>query len=259
MKAAAIERRMEIFNVVTSQGKARVEELAARFNVSSVTIRSDLTFLEENGYIVRSHGAAIPNTGVIAELSVHEKRHRNSGVKSQIGLAAAKLIHSGDAVILDSGTTTREIAGHLRGLENVVVMTNGLDVAVELVSSPGIEVVCTGGVLRKSAMSFSGSQAEACLKNFCFDKVFLGVDGFDLRAGITTHNEQEASLNRLMCEISDQVIAVADSTKFGKRGYHMIRDFTDIDILVTDSGVPEEYVERLREAHVEVIIAEKEK
>lgn len=80
-----------------------------------------------------------------------------------------------------------------------------------------------------------------------------------MRAGITTHNEQEASLNRLMCEISDQVIAVADSTKFGKRGYHMIRDFADIDILVTDSGIPDEYVERLREAHVEVIIAEKEK
>lgn len=256
---AAIERRMEIFDLVTQQGKARVEDLAERFNVSSVTIRSDLSFLEKKGYIVRSHGSAIPNTGVIAELTVNEKRRRNSGVKSLIGQAAAKLIKNGDTVILDSGTTTREIASNLKSVENVVVMTNGLDVAMELASAPNVEVLISGGVLRKSAMSFSGSQAEASLKNFRFDKVFLGVDGFDLRVGITTHNEQEASLNRLMCEISEQVIAVADSTKFGIRSCHMIREFGDIDILVTDSDIPEEYVQRLREMRIEVIIAEKEK
>lgn len=122
---AAIERRMEILEVITRQGKARVEDLAERFNVSSVTIRSDLSFLEKNGYIVRSHGSAIPNVGVIAELTVNEKSRRNSDVKSLIGRAAAKLINNGDTVILDSGTTTREIAANLKSVENVVVMTNG--------------------------------------------------------------------------------------------------------------------------------------
>ncbi|MEC6814577.1 transcriptional repressor AgaR [Photobacterium toruni] len=255
---SAIERRMEIVNVVNLEGKARVEDLAEKFNVSSVTIRSDLSFLEKNGYVVRSHGAAIPNSGVIAELTIHEKRRHNAGVKSLLGQAAAKLIHHGDTVILDSGTTTREIAASLKSMENVVVMTNGLDVAMELASAPGVEVLMSGGVLRKEALSFSGSQAEAGLKNFCFDKVFLGVDGFDLRAGITTHSEQEASLNRLMCEISEQVIAVADSTKFGKRSCHMIREFGNIDILVTDAGIPEDYLAGLREMKVEVIIVEKE-
>ena len=255
---SAIERRMEIVNVVNLEGKARVEDLAEKFNVSSVTIRSDLSFLEKNGYVVRSHGAAIPNSGVIAELTIHEKRRHNAGVKSLLGQAAAKLIHHGDTVILDSGTTTREIAASLKSMENVVVMTNGLDVAMELASAPGVEVLMSGGVLRKEALSFSGSQAEAGLKNLCFDKVFLGVDGFDLRAGITTHSEQEASLNRLMCEISEQVIAVADSTKFGKRSCHMIREFGNIDILVTDAGIPEDYLAGLREMKVEVIIVEKE-
>jgi len=249
---------MEIVNVVNRDGKARVEDLAAQFDVSSVTIRSDLSFLEKNGYVVRSHGAAIPNTGVIAELTVHEKRRQNAGIKSLIGQAAAKLIESGDTVILDSGTTTREIATSLKSLEDVVVMTNGLDVAMELASAPGIEVLMSGGVLRKNALSFSGSQAEHSLKNYRFDKVFLGVDGFDLRAGITTHNEQEASLNRLMCEISEQIIAVADSSKFGKRSCHMIREFGNIDILVTDSDIPEDYVQGLREMKVDVIIVEKE-
>lgn len=213
---------------------------------------------KKNGYVVRSHGAAIPNTGVIAELTVHEKRRQNTGVKSLIGQAAAKLIESGDTVILDSGTTTREIATSLKSLEDVVVMTNGLDVAMELASAPGVEVLMSGGVLRKNALSFSGSQAEYSLKNYRFDKVFLGVDGFDLRAGITTHSEQEASLNRLMCEISEQVIAVADSSKFGKRSCYMIREFGNIDILVTDSDIPEDYVQGLREMKVEVIIVDKE-
>ncbi|EGQ9818354.1 DeoR/GlpR transcriptional regulator [Vibrio parahaemolyticus] len=255
---SAVERRMEIVNVVNRDGKARVEDLAAQFDVSSVTIRSDLSLLEKNGYVVRSHGAAIPNTGVIAELTVHEKRRQNTGVKSLIGQAAAKLIESGDTVILDSGTTTREIATSLKSLEDVVVMTNGLDVAMELASAPGVEVLMSGGVLRKNALSFSGSQAEYSLKNYRFDKVFLGVDGFDLRAGITTHSEQEASLNRLMCEISEQVIAVADSSKFGKRSCYMIREFGNIDILVTDSDIPEDYVQGLREMKVEVIIVDKE-
>lgn len=251
---SAIERRMEIVNMVNLNGKARVEDLAENFNVSSVTIRSDLSFLEKNGYVIRSHGFAIPNSGAIAELTVHEKRRQNAGVKLCIGKEAAKLINNGDTIILDSGTTTREIASSLKNLEDVVVMTNGLDVAMELVSAPGVEVLMSGGLLRKNALSFSGSQAEASLKNYRFDKFFLGVDGFDLRAGITTHNEQEASLNRLMCDISEQVIAVADSTKFGIRSCHMIREFGNIDILVTDSDIPEDYLYSLREMKVEVII-----
>lgn len=120
---------MEIFNIVTQQGKARVEDLAED-SMSQVSPFVVTWVFRENGYIVRSHGSAIPNTGVIAELTVHEKRRRNSGVKSLIGQAAAKLINSGDTVILDSGTTTREIAANLRSVENVVVMTNGLDVAM---------------------------------------------------------------------------------------------------------------------------------
>lgn len=208
---AAVERRMEILDMVNQQGKTRVEDLAELFKVSSVTIRSDLSFLEKNGYIVRSHGAAIPNTGFIAELSIHEKRGQNAGIKTLIGKAAATLIKDGDTVILDSGTTTREIATHLKSRENVVVMTNGLDVAMELANTTGVEVLMTGGVLRKSALSFSGSQAENSLRNYRFDKVFLGVDGFDLRVGITTHNEQEASLNRLMCDISETIILILNS------------------------------------------------
>lgn len=255
---SAVERRTEIVNIVNLNGKARVEDLANQFNVSSVTIRSDLSFLEKNGYVIRSHGIAIPNSGIVAEFTVQEKRRQNVGVKSFIAKAAAKLIENGDTVIIDSGTTTRELASNLKKLENVVVMTSGLDVAMELVSAPGVDVLMSGGSLRKKALSFSGSQAEASMKNHRFDKVFLGVDGFDLKAGITTHNEQEANLNRLMCDISEKIIVITDSTKFGRSSCHLIREIGNIDILVTDSNIPDAYLQHLRDRNVEVIIVEED-
>ena len=254
---SAIERRMEIVEIINKEGKARVEDLSERFGVSTVTIRSDLSFLEKKGHVVRSHGSAIQNNGAIAELSVQEKRRHNAGLKSVLGRAAAKLVEDGESILLDSGTTTREVAVHLNPAYRGVVMTNGLDIALELSSLPNMEVLVTGGVLRSNALSFVGSQAESSLKNYRFNKVFLGVDGFDLRAGITTHNEQEASLNRLMCEISDEVIAIADSSKFGKRSCHMIRECDHIDTLITDSGIPDEYLEHLKSMKVNVIVVDK--
>lgn len=253
---SAIERRMEILNIVNTDGKARVDELSHLFDVSSVTIRGDLTFLEGKGHIIRSHGSAISNVGMIAELSVQEKCRQNVKVKSKIGSAAVKFIANGDSIIIDSGSTSKEIAASLNGIDNVVVMTNGLDIAITLADVEGVEVLMTGGSLRKKALSFSGYQAEQGLNNYCFDKLFLGVDGFDLRAGITTHNAQEASINRLMCERSEQIIAVADSSKFGRRSCHMIRAFGDIDVLITDAGIPSEYVDKLRSMQVEVIIVD---
>lgn len=253
---SAVERRTEILDIVNRDGKARVDELSDLFDVSLVTIRCDLTFLEGKGHIIRSHGAAISKVGVIAELSVQDKCRQNVEAKSKIGAAAVKLIANGDSIIIDSGSTSKEIAASLGGVDNVVVMTNGLDIATTLAEVDGIEVLMTGGSLRKNALSFSGSQAEQGLNNYCFDKLFLGVDGFDLRAGITTHNAQEASLNRLMCDSSEQVIAVADSSKFGRRSCHMIRAFGDIDVLITDTGIPSEYVDKLRSMQVEVIIVD---
>lgn len=255
---SAIERRMEIVELINQQNSMRVEELAEIFSVSAVTIRQDLSFLEKNGYIVRSHGGAIPNRGMIAELSNHEKRQQNSGIKAKIGKAALTFIQNDDAIILDSGTTTREIAIGLKNtaLTQLLVMTNGLDIAIELADTNSVDVLMTGGKLRKNALSFSGPQAERDLEHYHFNTFFLGVDGFDLQAGITTHNEQEASLNKKMCEISNRVIAVTDSSKFGKQSCHVIRKFAEIDVLITDSGIPAEYLNAFQEQGVEVVIVD---
>jgi DeoR family transcriptional regulator of aga operon len=252
----ALERRTEIYEIVRRDRKKGVNELSDMFKVSCVTIRSDLRILEENGYILRSNGAAMPNVGLVTELHIKEKQTLNCEIKRKIGKVAASLIHEDDSVIIDSGTTTKEIVPFLKHVKNITVMTNGLDIAVDLSSINDINVLMPGGKLRKDALSFCGSQAEQSLKNYSFRKFFLGVDGFDLRAGITTHNEQEASLNRLMCDISAEVIALADSSKFNKHSCHMIRAFGDIDILISDSGIPQEYVKKLCDMGVEVIIVD---
>ncbi|KGQ70933.1 transcriptional regulator [Chelonobacter oris] len=254
---STVERRAQIVQLVNTQGSLRVETLAQLCAVSSVTIRSDLSYLQKQGLLVRSHGFALPNNRMIRELSIKEKRNQHTEIKSLIGQAAVKLIHDGESVILDSGTTTKEIAANMQHLNNVVVMTSGLDVAMELVAADGVQVRMPGGMLRKNALSFSGHSAEKSLENYVFDKVFLGVDGYDLKSGITTHNEQEANLNRLMCDISAQIIVVTDSSKFGKHSFHVIRDFAGIDMLVTDNDIPPDYLQAFEAQGVKVILVNK--
>lgn len=251
---SAVERRAEILALLQQVGSQRVELLAQQFGVSAVTIRSDLNTLEQQGFITRSHGFAVLNSRLIAELSIADKRNHSPELKQRIGELASTLLQNGEKVIFDSGTTTKAIVSHIGDL-NLTVLTNGLDVAMELVPCPNVEVRLTGGVLRKNAMSFSGVMADNNLRQYRFDKLFLGVDGFDLQKGITTFNEQEAQLNRLMCEAANQVIVVADSSKFGQYSDYVICAVNQIDVLVTDDKLPNNYKTYLENAGVQVLIA----
>ncbi|MCK3657032.1 transcriptional regulator [Pasteurellaceae bacterium Macca] len=251
---SSMERRADILVFLQERGSCRVEELARLFEVSTVTIRSDLNALEQQGYLTRSHGFAVLNSRLIAELSIADKRHNHPERKQQIGQLAASLLKEGERIILDSGTTTKAIVSHIGDL-SLTVLTNGLDVATELLVCPNVEIRLTGGVLRRNAMSFSGVMADNNLRHYRFHKVFLGVDGFDLHKGVTTFNEQEAQLNRLMCEAADQVIVVADSSKFGQYSHFVICPANQIDVLVTDSNIPANYRESLEEMGVTVLIA----
>lgn len=251
---SSVERRADILSFLQQVGSSRVEALAQRFGVSSVTIRSDLNHLEIQGHIIRSHGFAVLNSRLIAELSITDKRHHFPELKSRIGKKAASLLRQGDRIILDSGTTTKAIVSYIGDL-GLTILTNGLDLAMELVNCPNVEIRMTGGVLRKNAMSFSGVMAENNMGYYRFDKMFLGVDGFDLQKGVTTFNEQEAHLNRLMCAAAEQVIVVTDSSKFGQYSDNVICQANQIDVLVTDDNLPHNYREYLENAGVEVWIA----
>ncbi|MCJ8319983.1 MAG: transcriptional repressor AgaR [Colwellia sp.] len=253
---SSIERHNEILHLANKDGKVSVDTLASIYGVSTVTIRNDLNNLDRRGLLVRSRGGAIYPTELAKELSIGQKHSRNQKIKKKIALATVMLINNGDAVILDSGTTTEEIALELRNHKQLKVLTNGLNVATKLAQIDDIEIMVTGGTLRQKSLSFFDGNAENSFRHCHFDMVILGVDGFDLNAGITTHFSQEASLNRLMCEKSSQIIAVTDSSKFGKRGCYIVQPLNNIDIVITDKGIPSSYIDAFAIAGIQLIVVD---
>lgn len=253
---STIERRQQIVQEAQQTGKVLVDQLARDFNVSTVTIRSDLNELDANGLLVRCRGGAIASTKLTKELSVRERYKKHSSVKERLGRAAAELIQPGESIILDAGTTTEEVAHCLNEHDHLMVMTNGLNIATALSDVDGVEISITGGVLRKKSMSFYGRAAEESLRHMHFNKVILGVDSFDLKVGITTYFEPEASLNRLMCDISTEIIAVTDSSKFDHHGFHVICPWKEITTLVTDSHISKEYIDAFSAAGVKLCIVD---
>ncbi|EHO4504912.1 DeoR family transcriptional regulator [Salmonella enterica] len=250
------ERRELIIQRLRQQGSVQVSDLSVLFGVSTVTIRNDLAFLEKQGIAVRAYGGALicdSNTSGI-EPSVEDKSSLNTALKRSIARAAVELIKPGHRVILDSGTTTYEIARLMRKHTDVIAMTNGMNVANALLEAEGVELLMTGGHLRRQSLSFYGDQAEHSLQNYHFDMLFLGVDAIDLERGISTHNEDEARLNRRMCEVAERIIVVTDSSKFDRSSLHKIIDTQRIDMIIVDEGIPVESLEGLRNSGIDVIL-----
>jgi DeoR family transcriptional regulator of aga operon len=250
------ERREQIIQRLRQQGSVQVNDLSTLFGVSTVTIRNDLAFLEKQGIAVRAYGGALICDGnaPATEPSVEDKSALNTGLKRGIALAAADMIKPGHRVILDSGTTTYEIARMMTQHQDVIVMTNGMNVANALLDAEGVELLMTGGHLRRQSQSFYGDQAEQSLQNYHFDILFLGVDAIDLERGVSTHNEDEARLNRRMCEVAERIIVVTDSSKFNRLSLHKIIDTQRIDMIITDEGIPVESLHGLQKSGIDVLL-----
>jgi DeoR family transcriptional regulator of aga operon len=188
-------------------------------------------------------------------LRLKETLHR--GEKIRIGRAAADLVHPNEVIILDSGTTTAEVARQLKAkkLQPLTIITNALNIASDLMDASGISVMVVGGLMRPVSGSFVGPQAEAMLREFHADRLFLAVDGFDLEIGASTPDVFEAQLNGLMMQVAKEVNIVADSSKLGRRSVSRIGPLERINRLITDSRAPANFVEQLRNKGVEVLIA----
>ncbi|HGT6031496.1 TPA: aga operon transcriptional regulator AgaR, partial [Escherichia coli] len=208
------------------------------------------------GIAVRAYGGALicDSTTPSVEPSVEDKSALNTAMKRSVAKAAVELIQPGHRVLLDSWTTTFEIARLMRKHTDVIAMTNGMNVANALLEAEGVELLMTGGHLRRQSQSFYGDQAEQSLQNYHFDMLFLGVDAIDLERGVSTHNEDEARLNRRMCEVAERIIVVTDSSKFNRSSLHKIIDTQRIDMIIVDEGIPADSLEGLRKAGVEVIL-----
>lgn len=248
------QRRENIVRLLKEHGSVQVPALAEKFKISTVTVRKDLRFLETKGIATRSYGGAMLKDSNIVEteITIDAKECLHAKEKASIGKLAASLVEPGDSIILDSGTTTLQVASHLKN-KNITVVTNGLNVVNELSQSESLNVMLLGGTLRQKNMSFFGSHAENALRDLHVDKLFLGVDGFNMERGITTHFEAEAILNRLMCKIASEVIVVTDSSKFGHMCLHKIVEPSAVSKIVTDANIPQDYLQRLKQLGIEVI------
>lgn len=248
------KRHQLIINKLNKEGYVNVSELSRELNVSTVTIRKDLKFLEDKKLLFRSHGSATPQNPYIADRHVNEKEKMQVLQKQQIAMKAISLLEVNDSIILASGTTINELSAQIQPLEGLTVICSSLIASRNLNLKGEVDVIQLGGMVRRSSSSVIGPHAERMLEGFNCSKLFLGVDGVDPDYGFTTTNAMEASLNQKMIEAAQRIIVLADSTKFGRRGFGKICDTERVDIVITDIEAPEQVIKRLREKGVEIIV-----
>jgi DeoR/GlpR family transcriptional regulator of sugar metabolism len=249
------ERRRAILDVIGANGRTTIAELVEQFGISAVTARTDLDALASIGAVVRSHGGAVRCQEATHDYPVTFKIGLHRPEKARIGQAAAQLVQPNETIILDSGTTTWEIARHLKTmkLRGLTVITNALNIASELADEPGICLIMIGGVLRQISFSFVGPQAEAMLREMHADRFFLAVDGLDLNIGPSTPDVLEAQLNSRMIDAAKETTVVADSSKLGRRSVSRISSIEKLSRLITDTRAPADFVKQLEEKGLEVL------
>lgn len=240
------ERRQHILELIQNQGRALVSDLSEQLNISQITIRKDLDYLQSKGVIQRSHGGALRiQSSALIDPSLQEKKKHNFREKERIAAAATKMVEEGQCIILDSGTTTTAVAERLKRFKQLTIITNAVNIAAELAGTD-FEVILVGGTMRKNSFSLVGPLAEDNLEEMHADILFLGVDGFDLEVGITTPNFLESRVNRAMVKAARHVVAVCDSSKFSRRSLSRIVPPEAIHHVITDQNLPKDTQEALR-------------
>ena len=237
------------------QSSVQVSELAELLNVSSVTIRKYLTELEKNGRLYRSHGKAILINPFANNRSVNEKESLNAEEKQLIGMEAAQLVVPNDSILLASGTTIHALARNLRPADKLTVVSASLQATEFLAENENIDIIQIGGNVRHSSLSVVGQYSEMILRSCSFSKLFLGVDGIDLEFGISTTDMREAELNREMIHTAQKTIVLADSSKFGRRGFARICGMDDVDMIITDAHVSPTIAAAIEELGIDLVIA----
>ena len=249
------ERHQLIIDTLMKHESIQVSDLSSLLDVSTVTIRKDLTELEKGNKLYRSHGKAILINPYVNNRSVNEKEKLCPDEKKLIGKRAASLITKDDSIIIASGTTVRAFARCIRPINRLTVISASLQVSEILAGNEAIDIVQLGGSLRMSSLSVVGKYAESPLSEFSCSKLFLGVDGIDLDFGITTTDIREADLNKVMMHTAQKTIVLADSTKFRRRGFSKIANMEEIDLVITDANIPDKIVQRIEELGIELVIA----
>jgi len=249
------ERKRSIVEFVERHSRGSVQELSQEMGVSESTVRRDLKELEEARLLKRTHGGAVSLQSVNFEAAIADKEDRFLEEKLRIARKAVDMIQPGDAILLDGGTTTLQIARELKNFTGIKVITNSIMVLNELKDCRNIEVSITGGMLRPDTMAFVGPMTERSLEMVRVDKAFLGTNGMDLREGITTPNMLEAATKRKMISVAKQVVLLADHSKIGQVSFCKVADLAEMDHCIFDSETPEDFVRKITQMGVTVTLA----
>lgn len=256
----AVERRSQIAQLVREHGKVYVSDLAKRYDVTETSIRRDLMLLESENRLNRIHGGAVPIPGNFRTDTFIEKTKLQIKAKESIGKTAAGLISQGDIILLASGTTTLQIVRHIPStlkVNNLITLvTTSIPIAQEVLTWPSPHLTILGGLFLPDYHATIGPQTIELLKDITADAAFLGADGLTLEAGATTANVLIAEVDRMMVDRARKKVLVVDSSKIGQAGFVPIKPISSFNVLITDSNVPFDFVDSVKQMGVEVIIAQ---
>ena len=237
------ERKKEILEILMNDATIGLTEISELLRVSTVTVRTDLNALADEGLIIRTHGGAIPTF----HKDIIERRRSMMNEKQRIAKAAANLVNDGDNIMIIAGTTAVMMAKYLLGKQDVQVITNSTLILPFARVNPSLHVTTVGGNFKSGIEGYVGALALQNLDQFHVDKAFIGSDGFSMRGGVTANGLESAELGRKMVEHSDECILLADSTKYGRAGFARIVSLNKIDRIITDNQLPQLAVDELQD------------
>lgn len=249
------ERRKKIIELLSKEGKVKVIELSKLFGISEVTIRNDLTELEQQGLLERIHGGAVSTNKAYYNMSLHERMKTHESEKICIAEQTALLISEGDTIMMNSGTTTLFVVQQLKGIKNLTIMTNSITIAQEIGHCSNMNVILLGGNFNPQYQFTYGDDTISQLKRYKADKLILAADGVSLEDGVTTYHQLEAEVNRQMISRVKKTIVVADYTKVGRSSFAFIDDIDNIECLVTNSTANREEIDGIVKRGIEVRLA----
>lgn len=245
-----VERQERIVRILEEKPRVTVEELAQMLQVTAMTIRRDLKYLESVQIVSRTFGGAVLKSKLTLELPNKEKVLQHKDEKEKIAVLAASMVEDGQTIILDAGTTTMAIAHHLDKNKKITVITNDVLIAAYLVLSSSFDVHCTGGQVQNVIGACMGSRAMQFLKEIYVDIAFIGASSVDVELGLTSPTQEKAELKKEMVLSAEQVVLVADSSKFNRRSINKICSVQELSLIISDNGLDGAVQKNLQEKKV---------
>lgn len=252
----AIERRNAILEKLQAERRVVVSELSQIYKVSEETIRRDLEKLENDGFVIKSYGGAVINENVNVDLPFNIRKKRNVISKQKIAEVISSRIKDGTSIMLDASSTAVYIAKALKERKNLTLITNSIEILIEMFDTPNVNVLSTGGAMREGSFALVGPQTDKMLKSYHVDVAIVSAKGFDLETGMTDTEELHANNKKTMLHAGREKVLAVDSSKFGKTAFTEIGTLEDISMVVTDAKPDEVWLQAFKEYGIECIYPE---